>query len=122
MKFTIAYYLLLIYMSALFRPAFPLVSDAMAHTFCEAVHISSVHMVYGSQHMQKEVAAENDDSKKSDRNAVKTADFFAVHLLQNVWQDSFSSIFSCQIFNSFVAAKLPFWSMRQLAPPPDFLG
>ena len=122
MKATIAYYFLLLYASALFRPAFPLVSDAMSHTFCEAVHISSVHMVYGSQHMQKEVAAENADSKKSSSNIEKNAEFFAVHLTQSVCEYSFPSFSSCQIFYSFDVAKLPFWSMRQLVPPPDFLG
>lgn len=122
MKATIAYYFLLLYASALFRPAFPLVSDAVSHTFCEAVHISSVHMVYGSQHMQKEVAAENAENKKSSSNAEKNVDLFAVHLPQSTCVYSFPFFSSCQIFYSFDVSKLPFWSMRQLVPPPDFLG
>ena len=94
----------------------------MAHTFCEAVHISSVHMVNGSQHLQKEVAAENTDSKKSGSNTEKNAEFFWVHLPQSIWQYSFSGVSASLQFYSFVADKLPFWSMRQLVPPPDFLG
>ena len=122
MKFIIAYYLLLVYASALFRPVFALVSDAAAHTFYEAVHISTVHMVEGSQHLEKEVASDNTDNKKGTRNAEKALEPFALHLFQTVLPYISSPIVPFSGFSSLPVSKLPCCFISLLVPPPDFLG
>ena len=123
MRFTIAYYLLLVYVSVLFRPAFPLVSDALSHFFSESVHLSTIHMVYGEQHLQKEMAAENAESKKSSsHSSEKSIELFAIHLLQSDVQFSFLKRISNYIFPLFLVNKLPLWCTLQNVPPPDFFG
>ena len=56
MKSVAAYYLLLFYCAALFKPALPLVSDYLSHTFSRSFHFSTVHHEHGPDHTHEEVA------------------------------------------------------------------
>jgi len=48
LKFTIAYYLLLLYVTIILKPLLPILSDVYSHTFAEVIHITTVHAKYGS--------------------------------------------------------------------------
>ncbi len=123
MRKTIAYYLLLIYISAIISPAMPLLTDVVAHNFNQAVHISTVHMVYGKNHVDNEIAEEASKSKKSNNESnLKSLETIAVHLLQNGIQISFENISYKSISPRFLVNKLPFWFPVQTVPPPDTLG
>ncbi len=65
MRFTTAYYLLIIYISVMFRPFVPIVKDVISHTFFETIHIATVHALYGSDHVQKEVSENNTDTQNN---------------------------------------------------------
>ncbi len=72
MKVTAAYYLMLLYITVMLKPLLPLVSDAISHTFAEAIHIATVHAIYGSNHLQKELsdtAEANTNNKHQNNNS-----------------------------------------------------
>lgn len=67
MKQNIAYYLLLLYLTVLFRPLAPVIGDSAAHFFAAAYHEAMVHARFGAHHVDKEVAdgaAENSNTKQ----------------------------------------------------------
>ena len=64
----------------LLKPIVPVVSDLMSHTIAEAVHLSSIHMVYGADHTQQEVAKEATDKKGNHEQNIKADDGSSVHM------------------------------------------
>lgn len=66
MKFTTAYYLLLMYVTVIFKPFVPVIIDIWEHAFNEVEHVCTVHAVYGEKHADAEfgkAGAENENSK-----------------------------------------------------------
>ena len=57
-KKSIVYAFLCIYSFALIKPAMPLVSDVIAHTFYKMQHMATVHYENGKYHVHAELAAE----------------------------------------------------------------
>lgn len=82
MRFPIAYYLLLIYLTMMARPFLPLLSDVWSHTFSETIHIAKVHARYGANHLEKELAAAEKENNNASKNTagVKTTEPVPVHL------------------------------------------
>lgn len=78
MRFSIAYYLLLLYTVVMLKPLVPLVCDAWNHAFAEARHIASVHAKYGEHHLEKQLAAAEDGSTKNEAST-KTFDTAPAH-------------------------------------------
>lgn len=81
MKNVTAYYLMLLYLTVMFNPLMPIVADALAHTFAEAIHEATVHARYGEHHLSAEIAAtgaDNDNTKH--QNSLKAEDPVPVHL------------------------------------------
>ncbi len=58
MKYAVAYYLFLLYCTVLLRCAIPVACDALSHVFNEEEHIATIHAMYGYNHLQKEIAAD----------------------------------------------------------------
>ncbi len=101
----------------------PILTDVVAHNFNQAVHISAVHMVYGKNHVDSEIAVEAAKNKNgSHESNIKSQAPIAVHLVQNTIQFSFEN----NPFNShsslFRVNKLPFWFPVHTSPPPDIFG
>ncbi len=120
MKFTIAYYLCLIYTTVMFQPLIPLVEDAFAHTFAEAYHIATVHAKYGNNHLEKDLATTSEGANKN-QTSLKQDEVFAVHIsAQQIDKEFIASSFKRSYLNSN-AAKLPGSFMQVLAPPPKEL-
>ncbi|HEX8462493.1 MAG TPA: hypothetical protein VF623_13730, partial [Segetibacter sp.] len=83
MKFSISYYLLLLYLTVLFKPLMPVVCDVWSHEFNGLEHIFNVHAKYGTNHVEKELAesSANDNSNKSQK-ILKSQDTVAFHIPQ----------------------------------------
>jgi hypothetical protein len=79
-KYTFAYILFLVYSFAVFGQMIPIIKDRFSHTFAEALHIATVHALYGSNHVDKEIETATRNSAKSD-HPVKHAENFEVHIL-----------------------------------------
>jgi hypothetical protein len=123
MRKTIAYYLLLIYLSAIISPTMPLLVDVVAHNFNQAVHISTIHMVYGKNHVDSEIAVEAAKNKNDNHeSSIKSQTPITLHLLQRNVQFSFESISYNAYSTLFQVNKLPFWFPVHTTPPPDNLG
>ena len=79
--FTKAYYLLLIYSTLMLQPLIPVAIDCWQHTFAEAQHILTVHAKYGSNHLEKELAAaSSENGNNKDQNSVKSEETTPVHI------------------------------------------
>ena len=66
LKSATAYYLLLLYLTVLFKPLIPIIEDAWSHTFNMAEHLSTVHVHQGKNHLNAALAnsaADLDGSK-----------------------------------------------------------
>ncbi len=80
MRFTIAYYLLLLYVTVTFQPLIPIACDAWAHAFAEADHIATVHAKYGSHHLEVSLAKANGADNGRNQNRVKMDGQSLVHV------------------------------------------
>jgi hypothetical protein len=119
MKFTIAYYLLLLYSLVILKPIVPIVSDAVSHVFDEAIHIATVHAKYGSHHLEKELAnAANDNGKN--HNAIMSEENVAVHLSTTEYSYSFYLFIPEKIYPLSRLHNLKIVVIPTQAPPPKF--
>ena len=116
MRFPSAYYLMLIYLTVMFKPFIPVVRDLYEHTFGEAIHLASVHAKYGSNHLDKALAksGHGNDAQKSSGNTEP----YSFHLGSS---PRTSDIKFDNIDSRFFLKRLTKWSaifLAILAPPP----
>ncbi len=84
MRYTTAYYLMLLYVTVMFKPLIPIISDALSHTFSETIHIETVHAKYGSNHLEKELAASGtDNANNKNQNTITSEDQVLIHVASN---------------------------------------
>ena len=120
MRVPIAYYLMLLYVTVMFKPLVPIVSDALSHTFSEAIHIATVHAIYGSNHLEKELSnTSSDNANNKHQNSVNTEDPVPLHVSTHecIYDFCFTGtgkdycslnlykLKSCFIFKEFPASK-----------------
>lgn len=79
LKFTISYYLLLLYAVVVIKPMIPFVGDRLEHEFNYMEHIATVHAMYGANHMEKEMAADAKDNARQS-GSQKTEEPVPVHV------------------------------------------
>lgn len=79
MKGTIAYYLMLLYVTVMVQPLVPIISNAWAHEFETINHLQTIHAKYGEHHVELAIAKTNNNSDKS-KNTTKTKDTANEHL------------------------------------------
>lgn len=87
MKRAAAYYLLLFYTVALFKPVIPIVSDVLAHQFNKVNHVLQVHQHKGAYHLHqelKETSAGNDET--SDNKVLKISEPVSIHIITAITQ------------------------------------
>ncbi len=121
MRFPTAYYLMLLYLTVVFKPAIPIISDALSHTFADAIHIATVHAKYGNNHLETELATEGSDNDNSkNQNTVKSEEQIPVH----VPEDECTFDFSLNSFNKsypvFKNYTLSAIFIAKQIPPPKF--
>ncbi len=80
MRFTTAYYMMILYVIVVFKPFVPIIQDYLSHTFAEAIHEATVHAIYGSNHLQKELSKE---STNNHPNTLNTEETVLVHVITN---------------------------------------
>lgn len=74
---------MLLYITVMFKPLIPIISDAYSHTFNEMAHIATVHAKYGSNHLAAELADTGRDDKSKNQNTTKSLNEVPVHVLVN---------------------------------------
>jgi hypothetical protein len=88
MRFTSAYYMLILYVTVMFKPFIPIIKDFLSHTFAEAIHVATVHATYGSNHLQKELSKES--TANDHPNTLNTEEAVMVHVITNELSYNFS--------------------------------
>lgn len=83
MRVPIAYYLMLLYVTVMFKPLVPIVSNAISHTFYEAIHIATVHAIFGSNHLEKELCDTADNANSKPQNSINTEDQVPLYVSTN---------------------------------------
>ncbi len=120
MRFTIAYYILLLYLTVMFQPLIPIAYDAWSHAFAEAYHISTVHAKYGSHHLEVSMAKANENDNSKNQNSVKAEDQAPVHVSQNEYNYKFCLTPLAIQFSSIQQSKLLSVFILKHTPPPKF--
>jgi hypothetical protein len=121
MKFTTAYYLMLLYCTVMFNPLIPIIKDALSHSFSEAYHISVIHAEYGANHLENELAnsgAENESGKN--QSTVNPEEQVPVHLATGEYAIDFSFSITSEYQPSSKNNSLPAIYLAKHCPPPKF--
>ncbi|MEP6514433.1 MAG: hypothetical protein ABJA79_11220 [Parafilimonas sp.] len=121
MKFTTAYYLMLIYSTVMLSPVIPIITDAVSHSFAEAYHISAIHAKYGANHLENELAnsaSENDNGKN--QATVKSEEQVPVHISTDECIIDFSFSITSESFQSLKPCSLSSIFIGKQIPPPKF--
>lgn len=119
MKSPAAYYLMLIYITIMLKPLFPIASDWWAHEFNETEHLSYVHALMGTNHLDKQLAETNADDKNSKNQSIlKLQEQHPYHVATDEYKFEFASHrFSLEYVGLFVK-KLAFVIIPNPGPPP----
>jgi hypothetical protein len=122
MKFPVAYYLLLLYLTVMLRPLMPIICDAWDHTFAESIHIATVHAKYGANHLQSVLAdhaAENNTNGKT-QNTVKSSEVVPAHFMEDEQDCMLTSNNIRKIYNPLPINKCVSVFLSMQVPPPKF--
>ena len=119
MRVPIAYYLMLLYCTVMFKPLIPIVKDTISHTFAEAIHIATVHAIYGANHLQKEISQEEKESNRS--NSLSVENSVLVHIPVSELQFDFDLYNSPNNYPAKVSQSIPAVLILKAGPPPKDL-
>jgi hypothetical protein len=102
----------------MFKPAMPLVADALAHTFWEQQHLMAVHEVHGQFHIHTELskAAHQSDSEKS--NELKYEIVQYVHVTPSVFKSNLNAT-AGSLCAAFVYGHISGPYLYIISPPPQ---
>ena len=110
---------MVLYVTVIFKPLIPIITDAFEHTFAEAIHIATVHAIYGENHLQKELSNTADSDRDKSQNTLKGENLISVHICptENNYVVNLSSntVYVVEIINK-IEDIFPF----NEAPPPKF--
>lgn len=103
------------------KPLIPVISNAMSHGFDEAIHISTIHAKYGSNHLQVELAnTTSEDGSSKNQNTVKSEEPLPVHIGAKECKYDFNvRSFNKQYFD-FKSHQLLNVYILKHSPPPKF--
>lgn len=112
---------MLLYVTVMFKPLIPIVSDALSHTFSEAIHIQTVHALYGSNHLEKELSnTASDNANNKSQKSINTEDQVNVHVSANECLYNFSVDRTDNPFSFLKLFKLKAGFILKQSPPPKF--
>ncbi|MEO6001453.1 MAG: hypothetical protein ABIN89_31665 [Chitinophagaceae bacterium] len=117
MRFPLAYYLMLLYVTVMLKPLIPVISDAYSHTFGEAIHLVSVHAKYGSNHLEQSLAKTGAENSKDQKN-LNPGENFPFHIKTPECRFDF---FQHRIHNNYTLIRFRKPSaifLAKLVPPP----
>ncbi|MGI8581157.1 MAG: hypothetical protein ACR2KX_03140, partial [Chitinophagaceae bacterium] len=113
--------LMLLYLSVMFKPLIPIITDALEHEFNEIEHLSLVHEKYGSHHVEKELAESSHDDHDKNSNTLKSEDQVPFHVLVEEYKSPASSTTFDKQFMLIKHSMLLSVSISREGPPPKFL-
>ncbi len=120
MRAAIAYYMILLYFTVMFKPLIPIVKDKLSHTFAEAIHLATVHAVYGANHLQKEVDQSSSDNANDKHQNSNNEDQAQVHVATNECKFQFVSTLARETYCSPIHQSIITGFISKHSPPPKF--
>lgn len=121
MRAPIAYYMMLLYFTVMFKPFIPIVKDVISHTFAEAIHIATVHAIYGSNHLQKEIAeSDAGNACNKHQNSTNAEDQTQMHILAIECAYNFGSFLQNKNHLSSKPYQIKNGFIVKHSPPPRF--
>lgn len=122
LKYTTAYYLLLLYMTVIVKPVLPILSDWYQHEFNKVEHLVCVHSIYGSEHLQHEIADINsNDHHGKNQSTLKIQDQVPFHVVINMFKNEYNSLLSALQFGITKCIRPSFVVITTDDPPPKFV-
>ncbi|HXB44079.1 MAG TPA: hypothetical protein VNV85_08490 [Puia sp.] len=119
MRYTSAYYLILLYCLGMFNQWVPVAKDALSHIFSEAIHLATVHAKYGNHHLQKELETTTRENSKN-HNAIPTEPNFSVHVCTNGCTYDFYAAVQYKAYPFLVIPDTADIIVCTQSPPPKF--
>lgn len=116
MRVPIAYYLMLLYVTVMFKPLIPIVNDTLSHIFSEAIHIATVHAIYGSNHLEKELSKNSENGNH--QTSLATEENVLVHVVTNELQYDFNLNSTGKIYRANKSYTLNSVFISKAGPPP----
>lgn len=115
MKSVSVFYLLLLYLVAVWKPVLPVFKDALAHTFWEAEHKATVHQHNGEEHVHHELQHEEESDNPA--TPAKFSDSVSLHLLTS---NNYGALCKCTLLATYeqLLAHLTDNDTKVPSPPP----
>ena len=104
------------------KPLIPIVKDTLSHTFSEAIHIATVHAIYGSNHLQKELSGDAADNTTGKHNAAGTNEEsnVPVHVSAHEFKFGMYDYTNAVCYAHLKLYKLKSGFIINFSPPPEF--
>lgn len=118
MKFPIAYYLLLLYLTVILKPLMPLIGDAWEHTFAESIHIATVHAKYGANHLEKTIAEAGPDNTSRHQTSLKSVEVVPLHITEESQSIRLFALSTGNQHNHYQLDSMPLVFITGNYPPP----
>ena len=105
----------------MFKPLIPIVSDAIAHTFNETIHIATVHAKYGSHHLAIAVASGASEDNNKSQTTTCYEQNVPIHIVTGSTTLCFCIVIITAAFNLFRAEKWATVYLPKQIPPPKLV-
>lgn len=109
---------MLLYVSVMFKPLTPIITDELSHMFSEAEHIATIHAKYGSHHLEKELAASSTDNGNKNQSTVTSEEQVLIHLASGEIKYDFNLNIALQDYPSCKPFTLTSVFISKAGPPP----
>lgn len=113
---------MLLYITVMVKPLIPIVNDWWQHEFNEVEHMSHAHAVYGSHHLQHEIAdtgSHNDHC--NNQNILKSDDQVPFHIWVTEYKNDLNITSFDKQFKVINYLKLSSVFIAPQGPPPKFV-
>lgn len=118
MRAAVAYYMMILYFTVMFKPLIPIIKDKLSHTFAEAIHIATVHAIYGTNHLQKEVDQTTSDATNGKHQNSNNED--AVYVSANECEFDFCNAMIRENCFTYNPTGIVSGFISRQSPPPKF--
>ncbi len=113
---------MLLYITVIVKPIFPIVSDWYEHEFNSIQHEFKVHKVYGNHHLDKEIADSNSEEEHNkNSNSVKSEDSVPFHIILEDYKYLIYSAIINKVFTSCFLSELSSVFLSLEGPPPKLI-
>ena len=102
------------------RPLIPIVTDWYAHEFDEIGHMTRVHAIYGSHHLQMELGVSKQESEQDKSSNTKSEDQVSFHFSPEQISNVHDVSIHCKEFLQFKLSLFPLVTISPRYQPPRF--